>query len=137
MAGRRGNSCISLPVSTVGAVLRRHGLGRLSGLEPKAPVLRYERQRPGVLLHIDSKMLARIDGLGHRITGDRTSRTRGVGWEYLHVAVDDASHLAYTEILPAETGLLGPECADSLNPPGSLFGGQAMRRGAGLTLILY
>ena len=84
----------------------RHRILPMTDDPVRTPVLRYERQRPGELLHIDSKKLARIDGLGHRITGDRTSRTCGVGWEYLHVAVDDASRLAYTEILPAETGLL-------------------------------
>lgn len=91
-----------LPSSTVGAVLRRLGLGRLSALNPKPPVIRYEREKPGELLHLDTKKLGRIDGVGHRITGDRTgqSNRRGTGWEALHVAVDDASRLAYTEILP-------------------------------------
>ena len=91
-------------VSTVGAVLRRRGLGRLGALEPRVPVIRYERERPGELIHIDSKKLGRIDGIGHRITGDRTrqSNKRGTGWEALHVAIDDASRLAYTEILPDE-----------------------------------
>ncbi len=93
------------PVSTVGRVLRRHGLGRLRALEPRPPVIRYQRARPGELLHLYTKKLGRIDGIGHRITGDRRgqSRTRGTGWEALHVAVDDASRLAYTEMLPDET----------------------------------
>jgi transposase InsO family protein len=92
------------PVSTVGKVLRRLRLGRLRALDPCMPVIRYERQRPGELIHIDSKKLGRIDGIGHRITGDRTrqSNKRGTGWEALHVAIDDASRLAYTEILPDE-----------------------------------
>jgi transposase InsO family protein len=92
------------PVSTVGAVLRRLGLGRLTSLDPKPPVIRYERERPGELIHIDTKKLGRIAGIGHRITGDRRgqSRKRGTGWEALHVAIDDASRLAYTEILPDE-----------------------------------
>ena len=92
------------PVSTVGAVLRRLGLGRLQALDPKPPAIRYERERPGELIHIDAKKLGRIDGVGHRITGDRRgqSRKRGTGWEALHVAVDDASRLAYTELLPDE-----------------------------------
>jgi transposase InsO family protein len=92
------------PVSTVGKVLRRLGLGRLRALHPRAPVVRYERERPGELIHIDSKKLGRIDGIGHRITGDRTGQSskRGTGWEALHVAIDDASRLAYTEILPDE-----------------------------------
>lgn len=90
------------PVSTVGAWLRRLGLGRLSALDPKPPVIRYERERPGELIHIDTKKLGRIDGIGHRITGHRVGmrKNRGIGWEHLHVAVDDASRLAYTELLP-------------------------------------
>ena len=92
------------PVSTIGVVLRRHGLGRLRALEPRLPVIRYERERPGELIHIDTKKLGRIDGIGHRISGDRTgqSNKRGTGWEFLHVAIDDASRLAYTELLPDE-----------------------------------
>jgi transposase InsO family protein len=96
---------LGMPVSTVGAVLRRLGLNRLKALDPVEPVVRYERQKPGELLHIDTKKLGRIEGIGHRITGDRRGqRARGIGWEHLHVAVDDASRLAYTEILPADTG---------------------------------
>jgi transposase InsO family protein len=67
--------------------------------------MRYQRQRPGELIHIDTKKLGRIAGIGHRITGRHSgmvNRHRGIGWEYLHVAVDDASRLAYTEILPDE-----------------------------------
>jgi len=90
------------PLSTVGVVLRRRGFGRLAALDPKPPVVRYERQRPGELIHIDTKKLGRIDGIGHRITGHHTGmvRNRGIGWDHLHVAVDDASRLAYTELLP-------------------------------------
>ena len=95
---------LEMPVSTVGTVLRRLGLNRLKALEPKEPVIRYERARPGELVHIDTKKLGRIDGIGHRITADRTARKRGSGWEYLHVCIDDHSRLAYTEILEAETG---------------------------------
>jgi transposase InsO family protein len=92
------------PVSTVGAVLRRRGLGRLAALDPKPPIQRYQRERPGELIHIDTKKLGRIDGIGHRITGHHTgmTRNRGIGWDHLHVAVDDASRLAYTELLPDE-----------------------------------
>ena len=92
-----------MPRSTVGAVLRRLGLGRLAALEPKPAVVRYERERPGELIHIDTKKLGRIDGVGHRITGDRRGQQQArhrLG--HLHVAVDDASRLAYTEILPDE-----------------------------------
>jgi transposase InsO family protein len=93
---------LGVPRSTVGAILRRRGLGRLSALDPKPTPIRYERERPGELIHIDTKKLGRIDGVGHRIHGDRTRRARKVGWEHLHVAVDDASRLAYTELLPDE-----------------------------------
>ena len=96
---------LGLPLSTVGCVLRRLGLGRLKSLDPPAQVVRYQRERPGELIHIDTKKLGRIAGIGHRITGRRSgmiNRHRGIGWEYLHVAVDDASRLAYTEILPDE-----------------------------------
>ena len=95
---------LGLARSTVGAVLRRRGLGRLSALDPKPPAVRYERQRPGELIHIDTKKLGRIDGIGHRISGRHVGmkRSRRLGWEHLHVAVDDASRLAYTELLPDE-----------------------------------
>ena len=93
---------LSHPVSTVGRVLRRHRLGRLSALMPKPQVIRYQRDEPGELIHIDIKKLGRIEGIGHRINGDRRTRRRGAGWEFVHVAVDDASRLAYTELLPDE-----------------------------------
>lgn len=110
---------LAMPVSTVGLVLRRLGLQRLKALDPAAPVIRYQRQRPGELIHIDTKKLGRIDGIGHRITGDRRGhRARGIGWEHLHVAVDDASRLAYTEILPADTG---EACAGFLARAGAWF----------------
>ena len=73
------------PVSTIGVVLRRRGLGRLAALDPEPEVIRYQRQLPGELIHIDTKKLGRIAGVGHRITGDRTSRSRGIGWDFLHV----------------------------------------------------
>jgi len=95
---------LAMPRSTVGVVLRRLGLGRLGSLDPKPPAVRYQRQRPGELIHIDTKKLGRIDGVGHRITGHHTGmvRNRGIGWDVLHVCIDDASRLAYTEILPDE-----------------------------------
>jgi transposase InsO family protein len=76
----------------------------LSGLEPAEPVRRYERTAPGEILHIDIKKLGKFNRIGHRISGDRTgqSNTRGVGWEYVHLAIDDHSRLAYSEILPDE-----------------------------------
>ena len=96
---------LGMPISTVTNTLRRLGLNRLKALDPPAPVIRYQRQRPGELLHLDTKKLGRIDGIGHRITGRRrgaVNRHHGIGWECLHVCIDDASRLAYTEILPDE-----------------------------------
>jgi transposase InsO family protein len=98
---------LGLPLATVGDVLRRHGLGRLPPLHPRPPIVRYERERPGELLHIDAKTLGRIHPgvIGHRITGDRAVRgpRRRTGWECLHVAIDDASRVAYAELLPDES----------------------------------
>ncbi len=95
---------LALPRSTVGRVLRGLGLGRLRALAARPPVIRYQREKPGELIHIDTKKLGRIDGVGHRITGNRRDgRTRPIGWEALHVAIDDASRLAYTAVLPDET----------------------------------
>jgi transposase InsO family protein len=82
--------------------LRRIGLGRLTALEPKPPAVRYQRERPGELIHIDVKKVGRIEAVGHRITGDPRDRRRGAGWEYLHVCIDDASRLAYSEVLRDE-----------------------------------
>jgi transposase InsO family protein len=93
---------LSMPRSTVGAILRRLRLGRLAALDVKPAAVRYERERPGELIHIDTKKLGRIDGVGHRIHGDHSRRARKIGWEHLHVAVDDASRLAYIELLPDE-----------------------------------
>jgi transposase InsO family protein len=103
MSGPAIARTLGMARSTVGAVLRRLGLGKLAALEPKLPANRYERAMPGELIHLDIKSLGKIDGLGHRVTGDRTKRNRGIGWDHLHVAIDDASRLAYTEILPGLT----------------------------------
>lgn len=91
---------LGVPRSTVGAVLRRLGLGRLQALEPRPPVVRYERDQPGELIHLEK--LGRIARPSHRVTGNRRDQIRGTGWEHLHVAVDDASRLAYTEVLADE-----------------------------------
>jgi transposase InsO family protein len=90
--------------ATVSRVLKRLGLNRLSALDPPAPVRRYEREHPGELIHIDIKKLGRFKRIGHRITGDRTgqSSSRGVGWEFVHVCIDDASRIAFTGIMPDE-----------------------------------
>jgi transposase InsO family protein len=99
---------LAMPLSTVSGILTRIGLGRLCRLEPPEPANRYERQRPGELVHIDVKKLGRIDGAGHRVTGDRRHQSssshsaRSTGWEFVHVCVDDATRLAYVEVLSDE-----------------------------------
>jgi len=95
---------LQLSASTVARLLRRHGLARLRSLAPPVPVQRYQWAQPGDLLHLDVKKLGRIGRVGHRITGDRRAAVRGIGWEFVHVAVDDASRLAYVEVLPDESG---------------------------------
>lgn len=94
--------------ATVSRVLRRLGLNRLRALEPAQPIRRYEREHPGELIHIDIKKLGRIDGIGHRITGDRRGqsnrrgRGEGLGWEFVHVCIDDASRIAFAQVMPDE-----------------------------------
>jgi transposase InsO family protein len=94
---------LSLSKATVSRVLARAGLARLSDLEPTEPVQRYEHERPGDLIHIDTKKLGRIEKTGHRATGDRRDRSRGAGWEVLFVAVDDHARIAYTELYSDES----------------------------------
>jgi transposase InsO family protein len=108
--------CLAMALSTVSAVLMRAGLGKLSRLEPPEPANRYERRQAGELLHIDVKKLGRIpaSGAGHRVHGNRRlqrpsrktnaagQRRRQVGWEFVHVCVDDATRLAYVEVLTDE-----------------------------------
>jgi len=91
---------LGISPASVSRILRRLGLNKLSALEPAEPVRRYEREHPGELIHIDIKKLGRFEQTGHRITGDRKGQShgRGVGWEYVHVCVDDASRVAFTEI---------------------------------------
>jgi transposase InsO family protein len=90
--------------ATVSRILKRLGLNRIQALEPAEPVRRYEREQPGELIHIDIKKLGRFERVGHRITGDRKgqSNSRGVGWEFVHVCIDDASRVAFSQILPDE-----------------------------------
>jgi transposase InsO family protein len=106
---------LGMALSTVSRWLRRIGLGRRSALAPPEPPNRYERKRPGELIHVDVKKLARISarGAGHRVTGNRKSqfelgsgaeRNRRTGWEFVHVCVDDATRLAYVEVLADEKG---------------------------------
>jgi transposase InsO family protein len=114
MTGAEIAMVLGMPGSTVSAVLQRIGLGKLSRLEPPEPPNRYERARPGELLHIDVKKLAKIPvrGAGHRAHGDRSRQRnrrkdgrRVVGWEFVHVCVDDATRLAYVEVLDDERGV--------------------------------
>ena len=93
---------LPLARSTVSAVLQRLGLGRLHYLNPPPRVQRYEWERPGELVHVDTKKLGRIERPSHRVTGNRRDAARGAGWEYAHVAIDDCSRFAYVEILPDE-----------------------------------
>lgn len=90
--------------ATVGRILTRHRLNRWRDLEPAEPVRRYERATPGEMIHIDIKKLGRFNKAGHRITGDRTgqSNSRGVGWEFVHVCIDDHSRLGCADIMPNE-----------------------------------
>ena len=105
MTGAQIAECLQMPLSTVSGVLTRIGLGKLSRLEPPEPPNRYERRHAGELIHIDVKKLGRIErGAGHRVTGNRGpgQRSRGAGWEYAHVCIDDATRLAYVEVLADE-----------------------------------
>lgn len=91
-------------IATISRCMKRLGLSRLSALQPREPVVRYERAAPGELLHIDTKKLGRIDGVGHRITGDRTkNHNRGIGWDLVHLAIDDHSRVSFAQVLPDET----------------------------------
>jgi transposase InsO family protein len=115
MTGAEIAECLGMALSTVSRWLRRIGLGRLSRLEPPEPANSYERKRAGELVHLDIKKLARIQVPGHRLTGNRRQhafrRSQGkhkkvgtAGWEFVHVCVDDATRLAYAEVLPDERG---------------------------------
>ena len=106
-------TALRMALSTVSAVLKRVGLGKRSRLEPPEPPNRYERRRPGELIHIDVKKLGRILKPGHRVTGDRRGQAHTrrdgkkvslAGWEFVHVAIDDHSRLAYAEVLTDEKG---------------------------------
>jgi transposase InsO family protein len=93
---------VGVSLATVSRLLRLRGLSKLTALDPVPPTVRYERARPGELIHIDTKKLGRIVRPSHRVTHDRRDRVEGAGWEFLHLAVDDHSRLAYTEVLGSE-----------------------------------
>ena len=102
--GRQIAAELGISPATVSRILRRLGLNRLAALEPAEPVRRYEREHPGELIHIDIKKLGKFNQIGHRITGDRRgqSNSRGMGWEYVHVCIDDASRVAFARVMPTE-----------------------------------
>jgi transposase InsO family protein len=123
------SAALELPRSTVTRVLARAGLNRLALLEPTPLVRRYEWPRAGDLLHVDLKRLGRVVGVGHRIHGDRRRRARKAGWEYLHVAIDDATRLTYAEMLAADDA---PTCAAFLQRTLTWF----RRRGVAIRRLL-
>ena len=104
MPGKEIAATVGVSPATVSRVLKRLGLSKLSALEPAEPPRRYERERPGEMIHIDIKKLGRFNQVGHRISGDRKGQSngRGVGWEFVHVCVDDASRIAFSQIKPDE-----------------------------------
>ena len=116
MTGAEIAECLEMALSTVSGILTRIGMGKLGrlGLEPAQ---RYERARPGELIHVDVKKLGRIQVMGHAVTGNRAQRARRTrvgndgrflgtaGWEFVHVAIDDATRLAYVEVLPDEKAI--------------------------------
>lgn len=123
------SAALRLPRSTVTRVLARAGLNRVALREPPVPVQRYEWPHVGDLLHVDLKRLGRVVGIGHRIHGDRRRRARKAGWEYLHVAIDDATRLTYAEVLSAADA---PACAAFLQRTFAWF----RRRGVRIRRLL-
>lgn len=100
--GRHIATVVGLSPATVSRILQRAGLNRLRHLDPAPAVRRYEHQAPGDLLHLDIKKLGRFQRAGHRVTADKTHRCRGAGWEFVHVAIDDHTRIAFSLILPDE-----------------------------------
>jgi transposase InsO family protein len=96
-------SALGISISTVGRVLKRAGLSHLRDLEPAQPIVRYEHEHPGDLIHIDTKRLGRIERPSHRVTCDRRDRFRGAGWEFLFVTVDDHARIGFTDMYPDES----------------------------------
>lgn len=102
LTGKHIALTVGVSPATVSRVLKRAGLSRIKSLEPAEPARRYQYDQPGGLIHLDIKTLGCFEHVGHRITGDRKgqSNSRGVGWEYVHVSIDDASRIAFTDIMP-------------------------------------
>lgn len=112
-------------LATVGRYMARIGLSRLKSLNPVEPIRRYERGAPGELLHIDTKRLGRIKGVGHRITGDRTmNRNRGIGWDAVHLAIDDHSRVSFALIKPDEKAV---SCVEFLRAAVAYYAGLGVR----------
>lgn len=109
MPMRRIAAVVGRSVSTISRVLATAGLSSLKALDPKPVLVRYEREAPGELLHMDTKKLGRIEVTGHRATGDRRDRTRGAGWEFAHVAIDDHSRVGFVQMHPDEKKLSAVE----------------------------
>ena len=129
MTGAEIAETLGMPVSTVSGILTRIGLGKLWRLEPLEPPNRYEKQRPGELVHVDVKKLGRIGRPGHRVTGrvsggGQHRRAYHLGWEYVHVCVDDATRLVYVEVLDDEKACtaVGSYAARSPTSPPSASG---------------
>jgi len=103
-SGKQIAAELHLSPTTVSRILKRLGLNRIGALEPAVPVRRYEREKPGDMIHIDIKKLGRFNRVGHRITGDPSPpcKSRGAGWEFVHVAVDDHSRIAFARVMPSE-----------------------------------
>ena len=100
--GKQIASELGISHATVSRILRRLGLNRLAALEPAEPIRRYEREHPGELIHLDIKKLGRIGSVGHRITGrypGAINRHHGIGWEFVHVCIDDASRIAFVQVM--------------------------------------
>lgn len=105
---------LGVAASTVHAVLRRHGRSRLAVRAAREEIVRYERSRPGELVHVDSKKLGRILRPGHRVTGDRRGRSGKAGWQHLFVAIDDYSRLGFAAVYPDETAASATAFLDAL-----------------------
>lgn len=104
MTGQQIAGRLRMSRATVARILAHAGMSRIRDLQPPEPIKRYQRRRPGELLHVDIKKLGKIGRIGHRIHGDRHATVRGIGWEFVHVCIDDASRLAYVEVLENERG---------------------------------
>ena len=126
LSGRAISHRLRMPRSTVSRVLRQAQLSRARDLEPREPPRRYEREAPGELLHLDIKKLGRFRQPGHRVHGDRSNgrRDRGIGWEFVHVAIDDYSRVAYVEVLEDEKGIT---CAAFLERAVAYFADHGVR----------